>query len=160
MTQIASALIAVQMVAAELACQDSGFCSPGNMPPFVGDLYPSKRCRAADHNSQYKIISPDSCSGFTAGEGLHQALEMRSHKQEVMIFVSDFKRLDNFLQVVDSLQKLGLNNTLLLSYSQDMCESIIPFVPDIGCAWSSHKHPEDLEGNFLVWSLRYRILAR
>ena len=85
---------------------------------------------------------------------------MRIHQQKVMVFVSDLKRLDDSLQVVDLLQKLGLSNVLLLSYSQDVCESIIPFVTDIGCAWSSHKHPEDLEGNFLGWSLRYRILAR
>lgn len=158
--QVASVLIAVRMVAAELACQDSGYCSPGSLTPFVGDLYPSNRCRATDQGEQRKIFFARLILLFTVGEGLHQALKMRSHKQEVMLFVSDLKRLDDFLQVVDSLQKLGLSNVLLLSYSQDMCESIIPFVPDIGCAWSSHKHPEDLQGNYYVWSLRYRVLAR
>ena len=158
--QVASVLIAVQMAAAELACQESGYCSPENLKPFVGDLYPSNRCTATDHSQQHKINFAPLTLYFTAGEGLHQALKMRSHKQEVMIFVSDLERLDDFLQVVDSLQKLGLSNVLLLSQSQDMCKSIIPFVPDIGCAWSSHKHPEDLEGNFYVWSLRYGILAR
>ena len=44
-TQIAAVLIAVQMVAAELACQDSGYCSLGLLTPFVGDLYPSNHLR-------------------------------------------------------------------------------------------------------------------
>ena len=73
---------------------------------------------------------------------------------------SNLERLDNFLQAVDSLQQLGLSNVLLLSYSQDMCEAITPFIPEIGCAWSSHKHPEDMDGNLFIWSLRTRIVAR
>ena len=77
-----------------------------------------------------------------------------------MVMVSNLDRLDNFLQAVHSLQQLGLSNILLLSYSQDMCEAVLPFVPDIGCTWSSHKHPEDLQGDFHVWSMRYRIVAR
>lgn len=74
--------------------------------------------------------------------------------------VSDLKRLDSFLQAADSLQRLGLSNILLLSHTEAMCEKISPIVPNVGCAWSSHKHPADLAGNFYVWSLRYRILAR
>lgn len=74
--------------------------------------------------------------------------------------VSDVYRLDSFLQAAGSLHQLGLSNILLLSYSQDMCKEIAPMVPDIGCGWSSHKHPADLGGRFYVWSLRYRILAR
>ena len=97
---------------------------------------------------------------LVAGGGLHRALQLRSYKQEVVIMVSDVQRLDSFLQAADSLQQLGLSNILLLSYSKDMCKVIAPVVPDIGCAWSSHKHPADLQGNFFVWSLRYRILAR
>ena len=80
--------------------------------------------------------------------------------QEVIIMVSDLRRLDSFLQAADSLKRLGLTNILLLSHSEDMCNTIHPVVPDIGCAWSSHQHPSDLAGNFYVWSLRYRILAR
>lgn len=77
-----------------------------------------------------------------------------------MVFVSNLERLDNFLQAVDSLQQLGLSHVLLLSYSQDTCEAIAPLVPEIGCAWSSHKHAEDLQGDFYAWSLRYRTVAR
>lgn len=43
LTQIASVMVALQVATAELACQDSGYCSPGNLAPFVGDVYPSKR---------------------------------------------------------------------------------------------------------------------
>ena len=74
--------------------------------------------------------------------------------------VSDLNRLDSFLQAADSLESLGLSNILLLSHSEAMCAKISPIVPDVGCSWSSHKHPSDLGGNFYVWSLRYRILAR
>lgn len=104
--------------------------------------------------------SSDLLPVLTAGGGLHRALQLRSYKQEVVIMVSDVQRLDSFLQAADSLQQLGLSNILLLSYSKDMCEVIAPVVLDIGCAWSSHKHPADLQRNFFVWSLRYRILAR
>ena len=103
---------------------------------------------------------PQPHSRVSAGAGLQQALNSRSHKQEIMVFVSDLERLDNFLQAVDSLQQLGLSHVLLLSYSQETCEEIAPVVPDIGCAWSSQKHPENLEGDFYVWSLRYRTVAR
>lgn len=41
-TRIAAVLITVQMIAAELGCQDSGYCSPEKLAPFVGDLYPSR----------------------------------------------------------------------------------------------------------------------
>lgn len=41
-TQFALVLIAAQMMATELACQDSGFCSLGKVAPFVGDLYQSE----------------------------------------------------------------------------------------------------------------------
>ena len=74
--------------------------------------------------------------------------------------VSDLNRLDSFLQAAGSLQHLGLSNILLLSHSEAMCGRISPIVSSIGCTWSSHKHPTDLAGNFYVWSLRYRILAR
>lgn len=110
--------------------------SPGNNIPTVGE---------------YELC---------AGRQLHHALQLRSFKQEVIIMVSDVHRLDSFLQAAESLRLLGLSNILLLSHSQAMCEAIAPVVPDIGCAWSTHKHPADLQGNFYVWSLRYRILAR
>lgn len=32
----------VQIIAAELGCQDSGYCSLGKLAPFLGDLYPSR----------------------------------------------------------------------------------------------------------------------
>ena len=95
-----------------------------------------------------------------AGSALREALQARSYKKEVIIMVSDLKRLDSFLQAADSLQHLGLSNVLLLSHTEAMCERISLVVSSIGCAWSSHKHPADLAGNFYVWSLRYRILAR
>ena len=46
-TKIASVLIATltRVAAAELACQDSGYCSLGKLDPFVGDVHPSKRPR-------------------------------------------------------------------------------------------------------------------
>ena len=74
--------------------------------------------------------------------------------------VTDVLRMDSFLQAADSLQQQGLSNILLLSHNQAMCEAITLVVPHIGCAWSTHKHPADLQGNFFVWSLRYRVLAR
>ena len=45
-TQIAFVLIATlsRVAAAELACQDSGYCSLGKLAPFVGDVHPSN-CR-------------------------------------------------------------------------------------------------------------------
>ena len=128
----------------------------GRLAPFVGDVYSSKTVLAG-----CKIAySYDSVPVLSAGGGLHRALHLRSYKQEIIIMVSDVQRLDSFLQAADSLQQLGLSNILLLSYSKDMCDVIASIVPDVGCAWSSHKHPADLQGNFYVWSLRYRILAR
>ena len=108
----------------------------------------------------YDHLSSASFTVPIAGGGLHRALQMRSYKKEVILMVSDVYRLDSFLQAADSLRQLGLSNILLLSYSQDMCKTIAPAVPDIGCGWSSHKHPPDLQGNFYVWSLRYLTLAR
>lgn len=149
-------LVAAHMTAAKYACNDSDYCSLRRLAPFVGDVYSSKTAVA-----RYKsACSYDSSRVLSAGGGLHRALHLRSYQQEVIIMVSDVQRLDSFLQAADSLQQLGLNNILLLSYSKDMCKVIAPIVPDIGCAWSSHKHPADLQGNFYVWSLRYRILAR
>lgn len=156
MSRFVSVLIAAHMTAAKHACEDSNFCSPERLAPFVGDVYSSKMGLA-----RYRITrSYDSFPVFSAGGGLHRALHLRSYKQEVIIMVSDVQRLDSFLQAADSLQQLGLSNILLLSYSKDMCEVIAPTVADIGCAWSSHKHPADIQGNFYVWSLRYRILVR
>ena len=43
--KFASVMVAIQVAAAELACQDSGYCSSGKLAPFVGDIYPSKRRR-------------------------------------------------------------------------------------------------------------------
>ncbi|DBB03375.1 TPA: hypothetical protein ACH3X3_010747 [Trebouxia sp. C0006] len=119
---------------ADMACLHSGYCSQGKLTPFVGDLYTSS--------------------------ALREALQARSYKKEVIIMVSDLNRLDSFLQAAGSLQHLGLSNILLLSHSEAMCGRISPIVSSIGCTWSSHKHPTDLAGNFYVWSLRYRILAR
>ena len=157
MSHFVSVLTAVaHMTAAKYACNDSDHCSLERLAPFVGDVYSSKTalagCKIADLYDSSPVLS--------AGGGLHRALHLRSYKQEVIIMVSDVQRLDSFLQAADSLQQLGLSNILLLSYSKDMCDVIDPIVPDIGCAWSSHKHPADLQGNFHVWSLRYRILAR
>lgn len=94
------------------------------------------------------------------GDGLRQALQSRSYKQEVILMVSNIERLDSFVQAVYSLRKLGLSNILLLSYNEDTCQAIAPVVPEIGCGWSSHKHPEDLQDNYYVWMLRYRTVAR
>lgn len=155
MGQLVSVLIAAHVHAAPQACEESGYCSLGKLVPFVGDVYPSTTTLASCKTSLFVRLTV-----LIAGGGLHRALQLRSYKQEVVIMVSDVQRLDSFLQAADSLQQLGLSNILLLSYSIDMCKVIAPVVPDIGCAWSSHKHPADLQGNFYVWSLRYRILAR
>ena len=85
----------------------------------------------------YKCIcSQESSYVLSAGGGLRKALHLRSYRQEIIVMVSDVQRLDSFLQAADSLQQLGLSNILLLSYSQDMCETIAPILPDIGCGWS------------------------
>lgn len=154
--------------AADLACKASGYCSLGELSPFVGDLYPSARVTVSERTQCSALLGkllhkdPDVVFGLfsAAGSGLHKALQSRSYKKEVIIMVSDLNRLDSFLQAADSLESLGLSNVLLLSHSEAMCAKISPKVPDVGCSWSSHKHPSDLGGNFYVWSLRYRILAR
>jgi len=152
---------------ADMACVNSGYCSQGKLTPFVGDLYTGARmlghvqqysCRM--QSIQVKLMSKLIFAFYVAGSALREALQARSYRKEVIIMVSDLNRLDSFLQAADSLQHLGLSNILLLSHSEAMCGRISPIVPSIGCTWSSHKHPADLAGNFNVWSLRYRILAR
>ena len=115
----------------------------------------SDTCSSATNNTP-----PCNTNVTVAGEELHRALQLRSYKQEVIIMVTDLRRLDGFLQAAGSLNQLGLDNILLLSHSKAMCNLITPVVPKIGCAWSTHQHPADLQGNFYMWSLRYRILAR
>jgi len=152
---------------ADMACVSSGYCSQGKLTPFVGDLYTSARMLGLVQqyscwmeSIQVNLISKPILASYVAGSALREALQARSYKKEVIIMVSDLNRLDSFLQAADSLQHLGLSNILLLSHSEAMCGRISPIVPSIGCTWSSHKHPTDLAGNFYVWSLRYRILAR
>ncbi len=152
---------------ADMACVSSGYCSQGKLTPFVGDLYTSARMLGLVQqyscwmeSIQVNLISKPILASYVAGSALREALQARSYKKEVIILVSDLNRLDSFLQAADSLQHLGLSNILLLSHSEAMCGRISPIVPSIGCTWSSHKHPADLAGNFNVWSLRYRILAR
>ena len=94
------------------------------------------------------------------GQGLHEAAEKRSYKQEVILMVSDLKRVDTFLQGSHTLMQLGLAHILLLSLDQPMCERINELVPDIGCAWSSDVVPHDMWGTTYLWNLRYRTLAR
>ena len=146
---------------AQRACQSSEYCSLGKLQPFVGDLYQSKPCMQHVYGDSATNITPPCSTSVTGtGEELQRALQLRSYKQEVIIMVTDLRRLDSFLQAADSLNQLGLDNILLLSHSEAMCNLITPLVPETGCAWSTHKHPADLQGNFYVWSLRYRILAR
>ena len=45
LAQIAFVMVAIQVAAAEPACQDSDYCSLEKLTPFVGDIYPSKRRR-------------------------------------------------------------------------------------------------------------------
>lgn len=148
----------------DMACVNSGYCSQGKLTPFIGDLYTSARTLMQHccwmESTHVKLLSQLTLDLNVAGSALLEALQARSYKKEVVIMVSDLKRLDSFLQAADSLQHLGLSNILLLSHTEAMCEKISLIVPSVGCAWSSHKHPADLAGNFYVWSLRYRILAR
>ena len=119
-----------------------------------------QQCSCRMQSIQVNSTSKLTFAFYITGSALREALQARSYKREVIIMVSDLKRLDSFLKAADSLQHLGLTNILLLSHSEAMCGKISPIVPSVGCAWSSHKHPADLAENFYVWSLRYRILAR
>ena len=94
------------------------------------------------------------------GEGLKAALDARSFRQEVILMVTDRKRIDGFLQGTKSLHQLGLHHILLLAISQDECALVNNVVPEVGCGWTSFKSPNDLSGVYELWSLRYRTLAR
>ena len=74
--------------------------------------------------------------------------------------VSDHKRIDGFLQGARSLQLLGLNHILLLSLTESECKLIRNVVPEIGCGWTTFESPEDLEGVYDLWHMRYRTVAR
>lgn len=115
--QTLSLLRTAHMVGATPTCEINGYCSLEKLAPFVGDLYPSKRC-SFEHWCM-TCCSLTSCSICGVGGGLHRALQLRSYKHEVILMVSDIHRLDSFLQAADSLQQLGLSNILLLSYSSD-----------------------------------------
>lgn len=94
------------------------------------------------------------------GAALHEAAQHRSYKHEIILMVSDLKRIDSFLQGSHSLLQLGLAHILLLSLDQPMCERVNSIVPDIGCAWSSDIAPPDMRGTTYLWNMRYRTLAR
>ncbi|KAL0053604.1 hypothetical protein WJX82_008204 [Trebouxia sp. C0006] len=119
----------------------------------------------------YKALQQAGLSKFSAfvkpyfgdifsGEGLRAALQARSFRQEVILMVSDHKRIDGFLQGARSLQLLGLNHILLLSLTESECKLIRNVVPEIGCGWTTFESPEDLEGVYDLWNMRYRTVAR
>lgn len=87
-------------------------------------------------------------------------MQARSFRQEVILMVSDHKRIDGFLQGARSLQLLGLDHILLLSLTQRECKIIRDAVPEVGCGWTTFKSPTDLEGVYNLWNMRYRIVAR
>ena len=95
-----------------------------------------------------------------AGEGLKAALEARSFRQEVILMVTDRKRIDGFLQGTKSLYKLGFHHVLLLAMTKDECELVNTVVPEVGCGWTTFKSPSDLTDVYVLWNLRYRTLAR
>ena len=102
------------------------------------------------------VIAPVS----SAGEGLKLALQARSYRQEVILLVADRKRIDGFLQGARSLHSLGLEHILLLSLTESECKVVNAAVPEIGCGWTTFQSPDDLEGVYDMWNLRYRTVAR
>lgn len=95
-----------------------------------------------------------------SGDGLKAALNARSFRQEVILMVTDRKRIDGFLQGAKSLHLLGLHHILLLGLTEEECEGANAVVPEIGCGWTTFKTPADLQDVFELWSLRYRNVAR
>lgn len=74
--------------------------------------------------------------------------------------VADRKRVDGFLQGARSLHSLGLEHILLLSLTESECIVVNAAVPVVGCGWTTFQSPDDLEGVYDMWNLRYRTVAR
>ena len=74
--------------------------------------------------------------------------------------VADRKRVDGFLQGARSLHSLGLEHILLLSLTESECIVVNAAVPEVGCGWTTFQSPDDLEGVYDMWNLRYRTVAR
>lgn len=74
--------------------------------------------------------------------------------------VSDIQRIDSFLQSSQSLSQLGLEHILLLSLDEAYCNTIVDYVPDVGCAWTTDITPVDMWGITHLWNMRYRTVAR
>eukprot|EP00197_Chlamydomonas_leiostraca_P006890 CAMPEP_0202886206 /NCGR_PEP_ID=MMETSP1391-20130828/42057_1 /ASSEMBLY_ACC=CAM_ASM_000867 /TAXON_ID=1034604 /ORGANISM="Chlamydomonas leiostraca, Strain SAG 11-49" /LENGTH=393 /DNA_ID=CAMNT_0049569475 /DNA_START=19 /DNA_END=1197 /DNA_ORIENTATION=- len=115
-------------------------CSKGKTTPFVGDIETSDAFRAA--------------------------VAARSYKHELIVIVATAERLLAAMQLVENLDRLGMEHVMLVGDSQAGCAALFLHAPHIGCVWDSFRLP--LKGQdaaavwdvAVLWHTRYRITAR
>ena len=94
------------------------------------------------------------------GSVLHEALEARSYKGELILIANSLEKIGGIVQLISNLEHLGYGHVLLLSYDRSNCEGLLGLLPGLGCVWSSFSFggSKDIpEHRFLLWFLRYIV---
>ncbi|KAI8472118.1 MAG: hypothetical protein J3K34DRAFT_520008 [Monoraphidium minutum] len=111
------------------------YCSLGAVKPFYGDI---------------------SSSG-----GLKAALAARSFRREVILMISEARRLDANLGAWYSLRALGLGHVLFVSTDAATCRAVEMLEPELGCTWQERGDMPPHWGPLLVlFQAKERVALR
>ena len=95
-----------------------------------------------------------------SGSVLHEALEARSYKGELILIANSLEKIGGIVQLISNLGNLGYGHVLLLSYDRSNCEGLLGLLPGMGCVWSSFSFGDSKdipEHRFLLWFLRCTV---